>query len=358
MFALGLGIFTAASARGRARADDRRARRRARGAGRRRRDRDAADADDPLRRGAGGAARRSRSARGAASAASPSRSARSSAARSCRGISWHWIFWLNVPIGLVLLPLALLAARRELRARRAGSTCPASGSSSAGLLRDRLGPRPRQRARLDDRRRSSARSSAGALADGGVRRVGAARTERRCCRCASSATARSRSRTSRRCFMFFGMFGSIFLLAQFFQTVQGYSPLQSGLRILPWTAMPMFVAPIAGALSDRIGGHRLMGIGLALQAIGLAWIAAVSTADDAVRRARRAVRALRHRHGALLRAGRERRALVGRGTRRRARPRARTTRSASSAASSASRCSPRSSRTTAATRPASRSWTG
>src|SRR5207249_4618959 len=78
-------------------------------------------------------------------------------------------------------------------------------------------------------------------------------------------------------FMYFGMFGSIFLLAQFFQTVQGYSPLQSGLRILPWTAMPMLVAPIAGALSDRIGGQRLMGAGLTLQAIGLGWIAAVST---------------------------------------------------------------------------------
>ena len=77
--------------------------------------------------------------------------------------------------------------------------------------------------------------------------------------------------------MFFGMFGSIFLLAQFFQTVQGYSPLQAGLRILPWTAMPIFVAPIAGALSDRIGGQRIMGVGLTLQAIGLGWIAAVST---------------------------------------------------------------------------------
>jgi MFS family permease len=74
------------------------------------------------------------------------------------------------------------------------------------------------------------------------------------------------------------MFGSIFLLAQFFQTVQGYSPLAAGLRILPWTAMPIFIAPIAGALSDRIGGHRIMGVGLALQAIGLGWIAAVSTA--------------------------------------------------------------------------------
>jgi MFS family permease len=73
------------------------------------------------------------------------------------------------------------------------------------------------------------------------------------------------------------MFGAIFLLAQFFQTVQGYSPLGSGLRILPWTAMPMIVAPIAGALSDRIPAHRIIGTGLALQAAGLAWIAAVST---------------------------------------------------------------------------------
>ncbi len=76
--------------------------------------------------------------------------------------------------------------------------------------------------------------------------------------------------------MFFGMFGSIFLLAQFFQTVQGFSPLQAGLRILPWTAMPIFVAPIAGALSDRVGGQRLMTLGLTLQATGLAWIAAVT----------------------------------------------------------------------------------
>jgi predicted MFS family arabinose efflux permease len=77
--------------------------------------------------------------------------------------------------------------------------------------------------------------------------------------------------------MYFGMFGSIFLLAQFLQTVQGHSPLGAGLRVLPWTAMPMIVAPIAGALSDRIGGRPLMAGGLALQAIGLGWLAAVST---------------------------------------------------------------------------------
>ena len=108
----------------------------------------------------------------------------------------------------------------------------------------------------------------------------------------------------------FGMFGSIFLLAQFFQTVQGYSPLQSGLRILPWTAMPMLVAPIAGAFSDRIGGHRLMGAGLALQAIGLAWIAAVSTPTLPYIDIVAPVRRLGHRDGAVLRAGRQRGPLV------------------------------------------------
>jgi MFS family permease len=72
--------------------------------------------------------------------------------------------------------------------------------------------------------------------------------------------------------MYFGMFGSIFLLAQFFQTAQHYSALQAGLRTLPWTGMPMLVAPVAGVLSDRIGSRPLMAVGLALQALALGWI--------------------------------------------------------------------------------------
>jgi MFS family permease len=77
--------------------------------------------------------------------------------------------------------------------------------------------------------------------------------------------------------MYFGMFGSVFLLTQFLQFVQGYSPFQAGLRVLPWTIMPIFVAPIAGASSDRVHGGFLMGIGLAMQAIGLAWLGLVTT---------------------------------------------------------------------------------
>ncbi len=67
------------------------------------------------------------------------------------------------------------------------------------------------------------------------------------------------------------------LLAQFFQTVQGYSPFGSGLRILPWPLAPMFIAPVAGALSDRIPAKNIIGVGLTLQAVALAWIASVAT---------------------------------------------------------------------------------
>ena len=92
----------------------------------------------------------------------------------------------------------------------------------------------------------------------------------------------------------------------------------------------MFIAPIAGALSDRISPTLILGTGLTLQAVALAWIGLVSTPTVAVLVARRPVRARRGRDGALLRAGRERRPLVRAAIARRARPRAPTTRSASS----------------------------
>src|SRR3954449_4391128 len=190
------------------------------------------------------------------------------------GISWHWIFWLNVPIGLALLPLIL---RRLDESRGPASTLDLAGLAlgSAGLIGIVWAL-----VRANDIGWTAPRIVA-AFA-GGIALLVAfvaweQRTEHpmlpmRFFRNRTFALANVAS-----LFMFFGMFGSIFFIAQFFQTVQGLSPFQSGLRILPWTAMPMLVAPIAGAVSDRIGGQRLMGAGLTLQAIGIAWIAAVST---------------------------------------------------------------------------------
>jgi EmrB/QacA subfamily drug resistance transporter len=190
------------------------------------------------------------------------------------GISWHWIFWLNVPIGIVLIPLARTRLQ-ETYGPTKGLDLPGLALVSTGLFAIVWGL-----VREIDKGWTTPEILF-ALTVGAVLLAAFVLWEKR-----AEAPMLPMRFFKNRVFtlantasllMFFGMFGSIFLLAQFFQTVQGYSPLGSGLRILPWTVMPMFVAPVAGALSDRIGGHRLMGIGLTLQATGLASIAALST---------------------------------------------------------------------------------
>jgi EmrB/QacA subfamily drug resistance transporter len=190
------------------------------------------------------------------------------------GISWHWIFWLNVPIGIALIPLALTRLQ-ETHGPAGKLDLPGLGLASAGLTGIVWGL-----VRGHGQGWTSPEIVI-ALAAGAVvfalfvlweLHTKEPMLPMRFFRNRVFALANVAS-----LLMFFGMFGSIFLLSQFFQTVQGYSPLGSGLRILPWTIMPMFVAPIAGALSDKIGGARLMGIGLTLQAAGLGSLAAVST---------------------------------------------------------------------------------
>lgn len=73
-----------------------------------------------------------------------------------------------------------------------------------------------------------------------------------------------------------GMFGTVFLLAQYLQIVQGYTPLEAGIRTLPWTAAPMVVAPLAGALVGRLGYRNLLFTGLVLQTASLVWFAALT----------------------------------------------------------------------------------
>ena len=77
-------------------------------------------------------------------------------------------------------------------------------------------------------------------------------------------------------FFTIGMFGTVFLLAQYLQIVQGFSPLEAGIRTLPWTAAPMVVAPIAGLLAPRVGLRPLLGIGLVLQTASLVWFAVLT----------------------------------------------------------------------------------
>jgi MFS family permease len=191
------------------------------------------------------------------------------------GISWHWIFWLNVPIGLALIPLARLRLQ-ESHGPANTLDLPGLALASGGLF-GIVWALVRGNAQGWSSTEIVTALSAGAIVLVAFifweLRAESPMLPMRFFRNRAFALANAAS-----LLMFFGMFGSIFLLSQFFQTVQGYSPLGSGLRILPWTVMPIFVAPVAGALSDGIGGHRLMGIGLTLQATGLASMAVLSTA--------------------------------------------------------------------------------
>ncbi len=192
------------------------------------------------------------------------------------GISWHWIFWLNVPVGALLLPLALNRLQESLGPNRSldlgGLLLASSGLFGIvyGVVRaTALG--------------WGSPAIVGSITAGAVLLLGFVAWEQRSQhpmlplrffrrRGFSATNAVSLA-------MYFGMFGSVFLLAQFFQTAQHYSALQAGIRTLPWTAMPMLVAPLAGTLSDRIGSRPLMAGGLALQALALGFIASRLSVD-------------------------------------------------------------------------------
>ncbi len=192
------------------------------------------------------------------------------------GISWQWIFWINVPVGLILVPLAL---RRlpESTGPDKSLDLPGLALVGAGLFGLTLGI---------IRGESAGWTSAPILASLGIGIALLAAFVAWELRAKEPMLpmkffrSRAFSATNGLSFsMFFGTFGAIFLLSQFFQTAQGFGPLEAGLRTLPWTVMPMFVAPIAGALSDRIGTRPLMFTGLLLQAGGLAWIGAIAAPD-------------------------------------------------------------------------------
>ncbi len=193
-----------------------------------------------------------------------------------QGLSWDWTFWINVPIGLAAAVLSVVhlpdsrgpAARLDLPAVpliagatvaiawalvRAGGTgwsdpkviaafCLGTGLLAGFVIRERRATEPMLPLRLFRVRAFSAANATAFLMSGAI-------------------------------------FSAAFLTSQYLQLGMGYSPLATGLRLLPWTAAPVLVAPGSGALADRIGARPLLITGLALQAAGLAWIADMATAS-------------------------------------------------------------------------------
>jgi len=186
------------------------------------------------------------------------------------GFSWQAIFWINVPVAIVAIPL-ILRVLPESHGRHQPLDVVGLALVGAGVLATVWGI-----VRGGDLGWGSAPVTLALLA--GVTLIAAfIRHEGRTAhpmvplrlfasRSFSVANVASLAFT-------FGMFGAVFLLAQYLQIVDGYTPLQAGVRTLPWTAAPMVVAPIAGLLAPRVGVRVLLGSGLTLQALGLAWLA-------------------------------------------------------------------------------------
>ncbi|MEV0589373.1 MFS transporter [Nonomuraea sp. NPDC050310] len=192
------------------------------------------------------------------------------------GIDWHWVFWINVPVGLLTIPLALLTVRESRGGDRTidlpgtllitgavvvsvwtivnvaelGWTDPAMLAASAVALLffvlffwwERKASEPFVPARLY-RVRPFMLSNFVSLT------------------------------------MYFGVFGAVFFLMQYLQGPLGYSPLEAGIRTLPWTAIPMVTVPLTSLLVKRVGGGLLQAIGAGLQALALAWLAYVAAVD-------------------------------------------------------------------------------
>jgi len=188
-----------------------------------------------------------------------------------QGIDWQWIFWINVPIGLLAVALA---ARLLPKSHGAAKRLDLGGVGlvTAGVLALVWGL-----VRANDAGSSSG-EVLGALLGGSALLAGFALWESRV---AEPMVPLRLFRNSEFTFgnattflMSGATFAAAFLVTQEFQFARGYSPLSAGLRLLPFFATPMLVSPIAGAVSDRVGRRPLIVAGMALETIGFAWVAA------------------------------------------------------------------------------------
>jgi EmrB/QacA subfamily drug resistance transporter len=187
--------------------------------------------------------------------------------------SWHWIFWINVPIGIALL-FAAAARLRESRGRPAALDLRGLALSAAGLFGVVFGlVRAQSLGWLSP-------EVVIALAAGVVLTAAFLAHERR-----ASEPMLPLAFFARRSFaitnvvsasMYFGMFGSIFFLSQFLQNVLHNTPLQAGVKLLVWTGSTMLVSPLAGYFSERLGSRSFMVAGLGLQAVALGWLAVLA----------------------------------------------------------------------------------
>jgi EmrB/QacA subfamily drug resistance transporter len=193
-----------------------------------------------------------------------------------QGLAWQWIFWINLPIAVIVIPLVM---RRIEESFGPSSAIDIPGlalvtGSALGLVWGLI------------RGNSAGWSSlevVTALGAGLLLAIAFVAWELRTREpmvpmrfFRSNAFA---SGIASSFFFYAAMYGVLFFLPQFLQTAQGYGPLEAGLRLLPWTATLFVVAPAAGKLLNRIGERPLVVGGLVLQALGMAWIGLIVTPE-------------------------------------------------------------------------------
>jgi EmrB/QacA subfamily drug resistance transporter len=186
-----------------------------------------------------------------------------------QGLDWHWVFWVNVPVGIV----AVIGARLRLPE----SYGPRNRLDIRGLALVSAGAAALIWAVVQGSQSgwSSSRVLAGMAAGAVLLGAFLAWETRAPQPMIPLGLFRRRSFSAAVAATFLtgaAIYAAAFLTSQFFQFALGDSPLATGLRFLPWTAAPLLVAPLAGALSDRVGPRALMVPGLLLQGAGFAWI--------------------------------------------------------------------------------------
>jgi EmrB/QacA subfamily drug resistance transporter len=189
------------------------------------------------------------------------------------GLEWPWIFWLNVPIGLALVPLALRRVPESFGPESAldirGLALVTAGAFGLvwGLVRGNI-------AGWDSL------EVIGTLAGGALLVAAFVAWQLRAPEpMLRMRFFRSRAFSAGNAAIFFAvasLFCGVFFLAQFMQNTLGSGPLEAGLRLLPWTGTLFFVAPVAGALVDRFGERPFLVTGPLLQAAGMGWIAVIA----------------------------------------------------------------------------------
>jgi len=191
-----------------------------------------------------------------------------------QGLAWQWVFWINVPIGLAAIPLVLTRIPESYgpRARLDVPGLALVTTAALGIVWGLM--------RGNDVGWGSAETIA-TLAGGLAALAGFVWVERRVAEPMLPPrmfASRGFSAGTGANFLFSAaLFSAVFFMAQFQQISQGQGPLDSGLRLLPWTGTLFIVAPIAGSLTNRIGERTLVTLGLTMQAIGFAWVAAIAS---------------------------------------------------------------------------------